>query len=107
MSYSQVAPITHQRDVYPIPITALAFDPVSDTLWGGNNAGSLAAYHGQSRMQGVFFPVGDNLPVKKVTAGDQVRAVAGSGVGLGAWSKGGVNKWYFRWVLFPSPPRPL
>lgn len=96
MSYSHVAPITHQRDVYPIPIVALAFDPVSDTLWGGNNAGSLAAYYGQSRMRGVFFPVGDDLPVKKVTVGDQVRALAGSGTGLGAWSKGGVNKWYFR-----------
>ncbi|KAF8590468.1 hypothetical protein K439DRAFT_1329688 [Ramaria rubella] len=97
MSYSLVAPITHQRDIYPIPISALAFDPVSDTLWGGNHSGSLAAYHGQSRMRGVFFPVGDDFPVKKITAGDsQVRAMVESGLGVGAWSKGGVNKWYFR-----------
>ena len=97
MSYSLVQPITVQRDIYPIPISALSFDPVSDTLWGGNNVGSLAAYHGQSRIRGVFFPVGHDHPVKKIIAIDsQVRAVAGSGVGVGAWSKGGVNRWYFR-----------
>jgi PAB-dependent poly(A)-specific ribonuclease subunit 2 len=97
MSYNVVAPITQQRTHYPIPVSALAFDPVSDCLWASNTTGTLSAYHGHTRLRGVYFPAGDNHPVKKITAGDiQVRALPDSGTGLGAWSKGGVNKWYFR-----------
>jgi len=99
MTYNVIAPIVYQRDSYPIPISALAFDPVSDTLWAGNNAGTIAAYHGQSRLRGVYYPVGEGRPVKKIAAGDiQIRAIPDAGIGLGAWSKGGVNKWYFRWA---------
>ncbi|KIJ44196.1 hypothetical protein M422DRAFT_252212, partial [Sphaerobolus stellatus SS14] len=99
MTYNVIAPIV-QQDLYPLPISALAFDPVSDTLWAGNSAGIVAAYHGSSRARGVYFPVGDGRPVRKIAAGDiQIRALPDSGVGLGAWSKGGVNKWYLR----PAP----
>lgn len=97
MSYSVVVPIVQQRNLYPIPVSALAFDPVSDCLWAGSSTGSAAAYHGRTRLRGVYFPVGDGRSVKKIAAGDtQVRALSDPGMGLGAWSKGGANKWYFR-----------
>jgi WD40 repeat protein len=93
--YRTVAPITHQRDVYGQPVTALSFDPVSDTLWAGSNNGTCLAYHGTSAVRGVCFPVGG--AVKKIIAGENyVRALAIAGEGVGSWGKGGVNKWYFR-----------
>ncbi|TDL27635.1 hypothetical protein BD410DRAFT_782767 [Rickenella mellea] len=98
-TYRKTAPITSQRDIYPQPITALAFDPVSDTLWTGNNSGGVVAYSGVQGIRGVAFPVGGDLAVKKIIAGDQyVRALGAAGRGLGTWNKGGANKWYY-----PSP----
>ncbi|KAJ7789389.1 ubiquitin carboxyl-terminal hydrolase-domain-containing protein [Mycena olivaceomarginata] len=65
-SYRPIAPITASS--YPQPVTALSFDPVSDTLW---------------------------LAVSKIIAGENyVRAMGVTGEGLGSWSKGGVNKWF-------------
>lgn len=95
MIYNQIPANPLHTNIYPI--TALAFDPVSDTLWGGNSAGTLVAYHSRPSYRGVYFPVGDNRPVKKVVVGEsQVRAMTESGFGLGAWMKGGLNKWYYR-----------
>lgn len=97
LTYHVIAPNTHQRDVFPQPITALSFDPVSDTLWAGNNSGIVTAYHTAQGIRGVTFPVGGDLAVKAIIASDSnVRASGVSSSGLGAWGKGGVNKWYHK-----------
>ena len=96
-TYRPIAPIATQNGLYPQPITALAFDPVSDTLWTGNNIGSVVAYYGTQGTRGVQFPVGGELAVKKILAGDKyVRALGSAGRGVGQWSKGGANNWYHR-----------
>ncbi|KAI0059101.1 PAB-dependent poly-A-specific ribonuclease subunit PAN2 [Artomyces pyxidatus] len=96
-AYRPAHPITQQRDLFPQPITALSFDLVSDTLWSGTNSGNVTAYYTPRGMRGVTFPVGGNMAVKKVVADEtHVRACGVAGEGVGAWSKGGVNKWYFR-----------
>ncbi|GJE87918.1 PAB-dependent poly(A)-specific ribonuclease subunit PAN2 [Phanerochaete sordida] len=96
-TYHPIAPITHQRDIFPQPITALCFDPVSDTLWSGNNSGRIVAYYGAQGSSGVTFPVGGDLAVKGLVAGDSlVRATGVSSNGIGAWAKGGANRWFFR-----------
>ena len=93
-TYHLISTIVNERDLYQ-SVTALYFDPVSDTLWTGNNSGSVTAYHGIRAVRGVTFPVGGKHAVNKLQAGDQhVRACGAAGVG--SWSKGGVNKWYYR-----------
>ena len=101
------------------PVTALAFDPVSDTIWAGDNSGVVCALHSVHGIRGVSFPVGGALPVKQLAVADNhVRALGLAGHGVGAWAKGGMNKWYFRCVpsthpapsntapVPPSPPCP-
>ncbi|KAG8217260.1 PAB-dependent poly(A)-specific ribonuclease subunit PAN2 [Butyriboletus roseoflavus] len=84
------------------PVTALAFDPVSDSIWTGDNAGTVTALHSLHGLRGVSFPVGGALPVKQLAVADNhVRALGLAGHGVGAWAKGGTNKWYFR--CSPSP----
>ncbi|KAI0933597.1 hypothetical protein AcW1_005383 [Taiwanofungus camphoratus] len=96
-TYRPTAPITHQRDIFPQPITDLSFDPVSDTLWAGLNTGQVVAYYTAHGMRGVVFPVGGGLAVKKVDATDSgVRAFGVASDGIGSWGKGGVNKWFYR-----------
>ncbi|KAH9843028.1 ubiquitin carboxyl-terminal hydrolase-domain-containing protein [Rhodofomes roseus] len=96
-TYRQTAPITYQRDVFPLPVTALAFDPVSDTLWTGLNSGIVTAYYTPQGMRGVTFPIGGGLAVKRIVASDSnVRAYGVASEGVGAWGKGGVNKWNHR-----------
>lgn len=98
-TYHAIPPITHQRDVFPQPLTALCFDPVSDTLWSGNNSGIVTAYYSARGMRGVSYRAGGDLAVKGIIAGDSlVRASAISSEGIGAWTKGGVNKWFYRLV---------
>ena len=88
--------ITHE---YHQPITSLAFDPVSDILWTGSSSGAVVAYCTPRTIRGVSFPVGGGQPVQKLVAGDNyVRACGLAGQGVGSWTKGGVNKWYFRSV---------
>lgn len=95
--YRQLPPITAQQDVFPQPITALSFDPVSDTLWAGSNSGNVTAYYSKGGMRGVSFPVGGKTAVTKILASDSnVRAVSLGSTGIGAWGKGGVNRWYYR-----------
>lgn len=82
---------------FPQPITALSFDPVSDILWAGSDAGRVLAYYGNQGMKGVTFHVGGSQAVSKISAGDNyVRALGASGDRLGSWTKGGMNKWFFR-----------
>jgi PAB-dependent poly(A)-specific ribonuclease subunit 2 len=79
------------------PVTALAFDPVSDAIWAGDNAGVVCALHSIHGVRGVSFPVGGALPVKQLAVADNhVRALGLAGHGVGAWAKGGMNKWYYR-----------
>lgn len=81
------------------PVTALAFDPVSDSIWAGDNSGTVFALHSIHGLRGVSFPVGGALPVKQLAVADNnVRALGLAGNGVGAWAKGGINKWYFRCV---------
>ncbi|KAH9934990.1 uncharacterized protein B0H18DRAFT_979313 [Fomitopsis serialis] len=83
-TYRQIAPITYQRDVFPQPVTALAFDPVSDTLWTGLNSGIVMAYTPRKGCG-------------RIAAGDStVRAFGVASESVGAWGKGGVNKWNHR-----------
>lgn len=97
LTYHPIPPNTQQRDLFPQPITALSFDPVSDVLWTGSNSGSITSYYTAQGIRGVTFPVGGNLAVNSIIATDSlVRASGVSSNGIGAWGKGGVNKWYFR-----------
>ncbi|KAF8274229.1 PAB-dependent poly-A-specific ribonuclease subunit PAN2 [Lactarius quietus] len=96
-TYRPAVPITPQHDSFPQIITALSFDPVSDTLWAGANNGNVTAYYTPRGVRGVSFPVGGSLAVSKVIADEtQVRACGAAAEGVGAWSRGGVNKWYYR-----------
>ncbi|KJA18541.1 hypothetical protein HYPSUDRAFT_144864 [Hypholoma sublateritium FD-334 SS-4] len=97
-SYRSISPIgTSSLGGFVQPITALSFDPVSDILWAGLDSGTLAAYFGSRGIRGPAFRVGGNLSVKKITSGDNtVQAFGEASDGLGSWSKGGVNKWFFR-----------
>ncbi|TFY82963.1 hypothetical protein EWM64_g1049 [Hericium alpestre] len=96
-AYHPAAPITLQRDIASQPITALSFDPVSDTLWSGTNTGNVTAYYTPQGLRGVRFPVGGSLAVKKLVADESfVRACGLDSEGVGSWGKGGVNKWYHR-----------
>lgn len=100
--YHAIPPITHQRDLFPQPVTALSFDPVSDTLWSGNNAGMVTAYYSAQGIRGVSYRTGGDLAVKAIMAGDTlVRASAIQSGGIGAWTKGGANKWFHRSVNIP------
>ena len=93
-TYQSLNPIRH---LYGQPVTALSFDPVQDILWTGNNIGGVVALYGSRGDRGVAFRVGGDQPVKKIIAGDNfVRAIGSAGNGVGSWSKGGVNSWYFQ-----------
>lgn len=96
-TYRPAVPITPQHDAFPQVVTALSFDLVSDTLWAGTNTGNVTAYYTPRGVRGVSFPVGGGLAVNKVVADEtQVRACGAAAEGVGAWSRGGVNKWYYR-----------
>jgi len=97
-SYKSITPIDcASMDGFPQPISALAFDPVSDILWAGHNSGTISAYFGTRGISGPSFRVGGHLGVKKIAVGDNyVRALGNSDYGLGSWTKGGVNKWFFK-----------
>ena len=98
-TYHPIPPITHQQNIFPQPITALCFDPVSDAIWAGNNSGTVTAYYTAQGIRGVSYPVGGDLAIKTIVASDTtVRAAGISSNGIGAWTKGGANKWYFRSV---------
>jgi PAB-dependent poly(A)-specific ribonuclease subunit 2 len=98
-AYRTIMPIATLHD-YAQPVTALSFDPVSDTLWSGTNAGTVIALHTVEGLRGVSFPVGGDHAVKQIVAGDNyVRALGAAGEGIGSWAKGGMNKWFFRYVV--------
>jgi PAB-dependent poly(A)-specific ribonuclease subunit 2 len=82
------------------PVSALSFDPMSDTLWTGTDTGRIVALHSPRGVRGVSFKVGGRFGVKKLLAGENyVHAMAAElNTGMGSWSKGGANKWYFRLV---------
>ncbi|KAJ7063521.1 ubiquitin carboxyl-terminal hydrolase-domain-containing protein [Mycena amicta] len=97
MSYRPAGHIPVVAFPLPQPVSALCFDPVSDTLWTGSNSGRIAAYYGPEGRPGVSFPVGGPLAVRKLLAGEgYVRGIGVSGQGLGTWTKGGLNKWFCR-----------
>jgi len=99
-SYATIAPISSSSNGFAQPITTLSFDPVSDILWAGLNSGVVVAYLGRQGVRGPCFRIG-NLSVKKMIAGDNhVHAADNANEILGSWTKGGVNKWHFRYVFF-------
>ncbi|KAF8889778.1 WD40-repeat-containing domain protein [Gymnopilus junonius] len=73
-SYKDISPISSLSS-FGQPITALSFDTVSDILWAGLNTGTITAYLGTRGVRGPSFRVGGDL---------------------GSWTKGGLNKWFFR-----------
>ncbi|KAI6007843.1 ubiquitin carboxyl-terminal hydrolase-domain-containing protein [Pisolithus marmoratus] len=97
LSYQPILPITTLHDAGIQTVTALSFDPVSDSIWAGVDSGVVIALHTVQGLRGVSFPVGGGLAVNQVTVGDNyVRAFGMAGEGIGSWAKGGMNKWYFR-----------
>lgn len=100
-SYRPTNPVSTGHPV-PSSITALSFDPVSDILWAGSNNGVVTGIYTSRGYRGIFFPVGGNLAVSKLSAGDNyVRALGLASEGLGSWAKGGMNKWFYRCVESP------
>lgn len=97
-SYKPISPITSPLlSGFEAGVAALSFDPASDILWTGSNSGHVSACYGTQGVRGTSFQVGGNTAVKKIIAGDNyVRALGTVSAGLGSWSKGGMNKWYFR-----------
>ncbi|KDR81497.1 hypothetical protein GALMADRAFT_239478 [Galerina marginata CBS 339.88] len=97
-SYKSISPINSSSlSGFGQPITALSFDPVSDIIWAGLSSGTITSYFGVRGIRGPSFRVGGNSPAKKIISGDNyVRALGNSDEGLGSWTKGGVNKWFFR-----------
>ena len=98
-TYYVAQPITQLQDSSPLPfpVTALAFDPLSDVLWTGN-AGQVSAYY-HNRSRGVYWRHSKNT-ITKIVAGDShVRVIDAVGRQLGAYSKGGVTKWQYRYVM--------
>lgn len=99
-TYHLLNPLSPESELYPQPVTALAFDPLSDTLWTGTNSGSIVARYSAQGIRGVSFPVGGDLAVREIIATDSnVRAYGLAGNGIGAWGKGGVNKWFYQCVI--------
>lgn len=91
-------PITQLRDsnTLPFPVTALAFDPLSDVLWTGS-AGQVSAYY-HNRSRGVYWRHSKNT-ITKIAAGDShVRVIDAVGRQLGAYSKGGATRWQYRYA---------
>ena len=97
--YMPIPPITTLLfNGFPQPVTTLSFDPVSDVLWTGLNSGTVTGYCGAQGIRGPSFRVGGSLGVKKIAAGDHyIRALGDSREGLGSWTKGGANKWFYRY----------
>ena len=96
-TYHQIPPLVYQRDVLPQPITALAFDPVSDILWSGTNSGHVCANYTPRGHRGVHYPVGGQFAVKKIVATDlHIIACGVAAEGVGMWGKGGMNTWYYK-----------
>ena len=94
-SYKPISPIALSG--FEVAVTALSFDPASDILWTGSNSGHVSACYGAQGVRGTSYQVGGNTAVKKIIAGDNyIRALGTVSTGLGSWSKGGMNKWYFR-----------
>jgi PAB-dependent poly(A)-specific ribonuclease subunit 2 len=91
--YHQQTPFGGQQGLSPF--VSLCFDPVSDVLWTGNTSGQVQAYDGASRMRGVSYFVNRGDPVKKIIASESTVTAACS-TAVGAWGKGGCNKWHFR-----------
>ncbi|KAF5372867.1 hypothetical protein D9758_001617 [Tetrapyrgos nigripes] len=84
------------QPVSELPVSALAFDPVSDVLWAGTGSGYVSAHCGTQGLRGVCFRAGEKS-VHKIAAGEgYVRAASSQGNGIGSWAKGGMNKWYNR-----------
>lgn len=94
-NYTVIGSLFDDANAYQLPITALSFDPVSDTLWTGRSSGQVLARHSIQGIRGVQYTVDTHGPVIKIIAGEtHVRALGGSGDGVGQWSKGGMNKWF-------------
>jgi PAB-dependent poly(A)-specific ribonuclease subunit 2 len=98
-TYYVAQPITQLRDSNPLqfPVTALAFDPLSDVLWTGSGAGQVSAYD-HNRSRGVYWRHSKHT-ITKVAAGDsQTRVIDAAGRQLGSYSKGGVTKWQYQYA---------
>uniref|UniRef100_A0A0W0F3U7 PAN2-PAN3 deadenylation complex catalytic subunit PAN2 n=1 Tax=Moniliophthora roreri TaxID=221103 RepID=A0A0W0F3U7_MONRR len=80
---------------YPQPVSALAFDPVSDTLWAGSGTGYISAHHSTRGLRGVCFRAGNHAIQKIIASDNSVRAASTGGNGVGSWAKGGMNKWFY------------
>lgn len=95
MAYRPLRPLAPAERPFPRAVTALAFDPVSDILWTGNEDGVVTTYYTNRGFPGVSFPVCRDIPVSKIVAGDSQVNVFGAGSnGVGSWAKGGNNKWF-------------
>ncbi|KAK7049364.1 poly(A)-specific ribonuclease [Paramarasmius palmivorus] len=80
---------------YPQPVSALSFDPVSDTLWAGSGSGYVSAHHGTRGLRGVCFRAGNHAIQKIISSDNSVKAASTGGNGVGSWAKGGTNKWFY------------
>ena len=103
---SDYQPLPSITPTFPQSASAIAFDPVSDILWAGTSLGAVTGYYGSRGLRGVSFPVsGSRGPVSKIVANDnQVFAASLGDEGVGSWHKGGMNKWFYKYVADSRPP---
>ena len=92
MAYSLLPSLVHPHGQQAI--SSVAFDPVSDVLWSGTSLGSVTAHY-PSNTPGVRFraTTKGHQVTKIATTEKDVKAVTESGIG--AWGKGGVNRWFY------------
>ncbi|TFL07786.1 ubiquitin carboxyl-terminal hydrolase-domain-containing protein [Pterulicium gracile] len=94
-TYTPVSPI-HTYSAANNGISALAFDPVADTLWTGLVNGTVVARHSAAHpFRGITINVKAGA-VSKISAGENhIRALGAGSPGLGSWTKGGANEWFY------------
>ncbi|EJU05749.1 hypothetical protein DACRYDRAFT_46547 [Dacryopinax primogenitus] len=103
-TYHTISPLS----LSPEPVSALAFDPFSDTLWSGSESGIISCYNG-IEPSNVRYPLVSNpLPpagIKRILVTDrEIRSFSSAGVG--GRSRGGISRWFYRcephlWSMLP------
>ncbi|KZT59790.1 hypothetical protein CALCODRAFT_176596 [Calocera cornea HHB12733] len=96
-TYHTIPPLS----LSPEPVSALAFDPFSDTLWSGSNSGIVSCYNGLEPSEVRYPLTGNPTPppgIQRIIVTDkEIRSLCSAGVG--GRTRGGASRWYYRSML--------